>query len=72
MVALDVTKGVCYGLNHVATRIWQLIEAPSSAHDVASTLITEFSVDRDTAEQQTLDLFRDLLNAGLVTALETA
>lgn len=67
MVALDVKKGVCYGLNHVATRIWQLIEAPTSASAVADALIKEFAIDRDTCEQQTLDLFRDLLTAELVT-----
>ena len=66
MVALDIEKGVCYGLNRVATRVWQLIETPSTAEAVCQTLLGEFDVDQATCLSQTLDLFKDLEEAGLI------
>lgn len=66
MVALDVQQGVCYGLNRVATRIWQIIETPSSAEQIADVLTTQFDVDRDTCIAQTMDLLADMSEAGLI------
>lgn len=66
LIALDVTKGVCYGLNAIGTRIWQLIETPLSAREIAEILVSEFDVSPEVCVEQTLDLLRDLLAAGLV------
>lgn len=66
LVALDVTKGVCYGLNRVGTRIWQLVESPRSAREIAEILVTEFDVSPDVCREQTLSLLRDLAAAELV------
>jgi hypothetical protein len=68
LVALDVTKGVCYGLNRIGTRIWQLTETPRSAREVAEILVSEFDVAPDVCTDQTMDLFIDLLTAGLLTS----
>lgn len=65
MVALDINKGVCYGLNEVATRIWQIIETPSSTREIADILIEEYEVDRDMCEAHVRDLLADLLAADL-------
>jgi hypothetical protein len=66
LVALDVTKGVCYGLNRVGTRIWELIETPKSAREIAEILVAEFDVPPDICLEQTSNLLRDLLVAELV------
>jgi hypothetical protein len=66
LVALDVTKGVCYGLNRMGTRIWQLIESPRSARQIAEVLVTEFDVSPDVCTEQTLNLLRELSVAELV------
>lgn len=66
LVALDVTKGVCFGLNRIGTRIWQLIEKPRSAREVAEILIPDFDISPDVCLEQTLDLFRQLAAAELV------
>jgi hypothetical protein len=68
MVALDIQRGVCYGLNKVATRIWQIIDAPSSAEQIADVLTTQFDVDRATCIAETLDLLADMSDAGLIVA----
>lgn len=67
LVALDVTKGTCYGLNRVATRIWQLIEQPTTVGQVVASLLGEYDVEPALCEAQTLELFDDLLAAGLIT-----
>ena len=66
LVALDVTKGVCYGLNRMGTRIWELIETPRSARQVADILVSEFDVAPDVCLDETLSLLRELAAAELV------
>ena len=66
LVALDVTRGVCYGLNRVGTRIWQLLDAPRSAKEISEILTDEFDVPSKVCTEQTLTLLRDLKAAELV------
>ena len=68
LVALDVQLGVCYGLNRIATRIWQIIESPSSTEQIADVLTTQFDVDRATCIAETMALLSDMSQAGLVVA----
>lgn len=65
-VALDIKRGVCYGLNQVGTRIWQLVETPRTISDVVDILVDEYDVERGVCSVQTLSLFSDLLQAGLI------
>ena len=69
LVALDVNRGVCYGLNHVGTRIWQLLETPRFVREIVDTLLSEYDVPREACAEQTLNLLRDLLAAELVVVL---
>ena len=65
LVALDVQKGTCYGLNGVATRIWNMIEAPMRATDICDRLCEVYDVDRDECLAQTTGLLAELQAAGL-------
>jgi hypothetical protein len=65
LVALDMNTGTCFGLNRVATRIWQLIEAPTSARAIAEVLVAEYDVTPETCTAQTLDLLQELAEIGL-------
>lgn len=65
MVALDVTKGVCYGLDCIGTRIWELLETPRTARQIAEILVREFDVSPEVCLAQTLDFLRDLARADL-------
>ena len=69
LVALDVNRGVCYGLNHVGTRIWQLLETPRSVREIVDTLLSEYEVTPEACTEQTLNLLHDLLAAELVVVL---
>jgi len=66
MVALDIQRGVCYGLNRMATRIWQIIQTPSSADEIADVLTVQFDVDRATCIAETMALLSDMFESGLI------
>jgi hypothetical protein len=66
VVALDVDKGVCYGLDPIGARIWAMIERPIAVEAVCAALITEYRIDAGTCERDVLDLFADLRAEGLI------
>src|SRR5438874_210372 len=66
VVALDVAKGVCYGLDPVGSRIWALIEEPITVATVCQALMSEFDVDAAICEADVLDLFVQLRAEGLI------
>jgi Coenzyme PQQ synthesis protein D (PqqD) len=45
-VLLDIEQGVCFSLNPVGLRIWELLKAHRSLEQIADILGEEFSVPR--------------------------
>ena len=70
VVALNIDRGTCYGLNPVGSRIWKIIENPVTIDDICSRLMAEYDVDAATCERQVLDLLEELRSEGLITTLE--
>ncbi len=66
IVALDVEKGQCYGMNTVASQVWALLEAPMTPAQICARLEADYEVDEDTCRAQVLGLLEDLLAEGLV------
>jgi hypothetical protein len=66
-VALDVARGVCYGMDPVAARIWGLLESPSTIAAVCDSLTALYEVDGETCRREVLDLLEDLKAADLIT-----
>jgi hypothetical protein len=46
-VLLDIEQGICFSLNPVGLRIWELLKKRCSLDQIASALSQEFSVPRD-------------------------
>ena len=67
IVALNVEKGTCYGLNTVGSRIWKLLAVPIQISDICAKLLAEYRVESDTCERQVLDLLEELRAEGLIT-----
>lgn len=65
LVALDMVTGTCFGLNRIATRIWQLIEQPATARAIARALLAEYDVDWQTCADQVTALLDELVEIGL-------
>jgi hypothetical protein len=70
VVALNIEKGACYGLNQVGSRIWNLLSAPIRIRDLCATLITEYNVEASVCERQVIDLLEELRAEGMITAPE--
>jgi len=66
VVALDVARGLCYGFNGVASRVWDLIDPPATVGEVCDALLARYAVDRATCESQVIDLIVELRAEGLV------
>jgi hypothetical protein len=65
-VVLGVTKGVYYGLDEVAARIWDLIQVPIAVEEVRDAVVAEFEVDAATCERDLLEFLSQLQAAGMI------
>ena len=71
IVALNIESGVCYGLNAVGARVWNLIEEPTRIGEVCDTLLAEYTVEPDTCRREVLELVEELMSEGLVVVSDT-
>jgi hypothetical protein len=70
VVALDVDRDQCYGLDKVAARIWRMIVAPSRVGDVCNRLAHEYDVEESRCAHEVLALLEDLRGEGLVAVVD--
>jgi hypothetical protein len=70
IVALNIEKGTCYGLNRVGSRIWKLLADPIRIGDICAQLLIEFKVEPSVCQRQVLDLLEELRGEGLITTLQ--
>jgi hypothetical protein len=65
-VVLDLGRGHYFGLNAVATRIWQLIEEGALAGRIVSTLAAEYEAAPEVIEADVERLVEALESRGLL------
>ena len=70
IVALNIEKGVCYGLNRVGSHIWSLLAEPIRVCDLCAALVAAYVVDQEVCERQVLDLLVELRAEGLITTID--
>ena len=46
-VLLDIEQGICFSLNPVGLKVWELLKKRCSLDEIADALAQEFSVPRD-------------------------
>lgn len=51
-VLLSLKNGKYYGLNPVASRIWELIQTPLSTNEIQNAILLEYEVEREMCEQE--------------------
>ena len=66
VVALNIERGVCYGLDPIGSYIWNLIEQPISFLALCAALIARYRVGSAVCERDVGDLLRELQTEGLV------
>jgi Coenzyme PQQ synthesis protein D (PqqD) len=69
IVALSIEQGICYGMNRLGSRIWNLLAKPIRISDLCAALLAAYRVDPDVCERQVLDLLEELRAEGLIATL---
>ncbi|TQV85347.1 lasso peptide biosynthesis PqqD family chaperone [Aliikangiella coralliicola] len=66
-VMMDIESGNYYGLDLIATRIWQLIEKPLSVQAICSQLLSEYDVSEEQCHQDVIDFINQMAQVRTVT-----
>jgi hypothetical protein len=66
VVALNVDKGVCYGLDPVGSRIWSMLERPTAIVEICAAMAQAYDVEDAVCARDVTDLIADLASEGLV------
>jgi Coenzyme PQQ synthesis protein D (PqqD) len=67
-VMLSVAAGKYFGLNAVATRIWELLERPTTVAGLCTQICQEFDVDMQTCEAELLKFAQETIDKDVVRA----
>lgn len=71
-VVLDMDRGVYFGLNSVAARVWELVQTPQAVSVLIDHVVAEFDVERARCALDVRELLRKLAEQRLVSVTETA
>ena len=66
VVMMSVERGNYYGLDAVGSRIWELIETPSTVAALCDRLVAEYAVERGQCETDVLHFLQQMSDQGLV------
>jgi hypothetical protein len=63
---LNLKNGVYYGLDPVGSRLWTLVQKPTTFGEIRNALLGHYDVDKGTLESDIRDLLNQLAEHGLV------
>jgi len=66
LVMMEMEQGKYFSLNPVATRIWDLLEAPESIEGLCSRLSAEYEVDSGQCRKEVESYIHEMADLGLV------
>ncbi|MDR2037957.1 MAG: lasso peptide biosynthesis PqqD family chaperone [Bacteroidales bacterium] len=69
VVMMSIETGEYYGLNPVATRIWELLENPLTFDTLIDALLQEFDIDRDTCCEEVESFLKKLQEKRLIIVI---
>lgn len=69
-VMMSVEKGQYFGLNPVASRVWEVLAEPIQVSALCDQLRKEFDVDLETCRQDVLDLLQKLVRWEMIRVLD--
>ena len=70
LVMLNIERGSYYGMAETAKVIWSHLEQPRSIAAVCAHLQTQFAVDRETCETETLNFANEMLKDDLIRVVQ--
>ncbi len=66
VVMMSIESGEYYGLNPVASRIWEILETPYSFQQLIDILLKEFDVDREKCEKDVQTFLNQMIKKKLI------
>ena len=66
LVMFSLEQGMYYGFDNIASIIWQRLDQPISVADLCEELLSDFDVDLETCQRETLELLNWLYQQDLV------
>jgi hypothetical protein len=70
VVMMDIESGFYFGLNSVASVIWELLKDGKTVDELADYLITEYDVNREQCLEETDILIKKMLDLKVIRCLE--
>lgn len=70
VVMMDIESGFYFGLNSVASIIWELLKDGKTVDELADYLITEYDVNREQCLEETDILIKKMLDLKVIRCLE--
>lgn len=68
VVMMDLDSGDYFELNTVGTRIWELLETPTTVNGLVKTLLSEFDIAEDVCRPETEDFIHKMLDLKTLTS----
>ena len=65
-VLMSIQNGMYYGMDAIASRIWELIQTPQSVQQVCDSLQSEYEVPSEQCEKDVLTFLSALTDEGLI------
>ena len=65
-VIVNLAAGTYYSLDAIGTRVWELIQKPTSIADVCAVLVQEYQVEESQCRDDVFDLLDTLAAEGLL------
>lgn len=66
VILMSIEADSYFGLDPIASRIWELLEEPRSLQELTAILTEEYEVDADTCQQDVQELLDDMAGRGLI------
>lgn len=67
---MNTEKGKYYGLDSVASRIWELLDEQKTVDSLIELLLTEYEVKRSTCENDVIEFLEKLNQEGLILVVD--
>ena len=66
LVMMSIENGEYYGIGGVGTRIWELLDQPTTIQRLVETIKTEFDIQEDRCRDDVLSFSEKLFELGLI------
>ena len=70
VVMLDVESGYYFGLNSVASVIWDMMKERINLDTMVKLLMKEYDIDKETCEADTLELLEKMIEKKIIRIVE--